>query len=111
MAYVMVDSNVLLDVLTEDAAWFAWSSGTLEQYTQEHILVINPVIYAEVSIGFDTVEDLNASLPEQLLERHPIPLDAAFLAGKCFYKYKRRGGYKHSPCRTSLLVPMPPFRG
>jgi predicted nucleic acid-binding protein len=96
MAEVMLDSNVLLDVLTEDPAWFGWSSRTLEECAQNHILVINPIIYAEVSIGFDRMEDLDAALPESMIERRPIPLEAAFLAGKCFLKYRRRGGQKRS---------------
>jgi hypothetical protein len=96
MAEVMLDSNVLLDVLTEDPAWFGWSSRTLEECAQNHILVINPIIYAEVSIGFDRMEDLDAALPENLIERRPIPLEAAFLAGKCFVKYRGRGGQKRS---------------
>ena len=96
MAEMMVDSNVLLDVLTEDPAWFDWSSRTLEECAQGHILVINPIIYAEVSIGFDRIEDLDAALPPTLLECRPLPREAAFLAGKCFLKYRRRGGGKHS---------------
>ena len=92
MAEVMVDSNVLLDVLTEDPAWFEWSSRSLEQCAEDHVLVINPIIYAEVSIGFDRMEDLDAALPESMIERRPIPLEAAFLAGKCFLKYRGRGG-------------------
>jgi len=96
MAEVMVDSNVLLDVLTEDPAWFGWSSRSLEECAQDHILVINPIIYAEVSIGFDRIEDLDAALPENMVERRPIPLEAAFLAGKCFLKYRGRGGQKQS---------------
>ena len=51
MAHVMVDSNVLLDVLTEDPAWFGWSSDTLERHAEDHVLVINPIIYAEVSVA------------------------------------------------------------
>ena len=96
MAEVMVDSNVLLDVLTEDPAWLEWSSRSLEECAQDHLLVINPVIYAEVSIGFDRIEDLDAALPESMVQRRPIPLEAAFLAGKCFLKYRRRGGQKRS---------------
>ena len=96
MAEMMVDSSVLLDVLTEDPAWFEWSSRTLEDAAENHILVINPIIYAEVSIGFDRIEDLDAALPESMIERRPIPLTAAFLAGKCFLKYRQRGGQKQS---------------
>jgi predicted nucleic acid-binding protein len=96
MAEMMVDSNVLLDVLTEDPTWFQWSSRSLEECAQDHVLVINPIIYAEVSIGFDRIEDLDAALPESMVERRPIPLEAAFLAGKCFLKYRQRGGPKQS---------------
>jgi hypothetical protein len=96
MAEMMVDSNVLLDVLTEDPAWFEWSSRSLQECAQDHILVINPIIYAEVSIGFDRIEDVDAALPERTVERRPIPLEAAFLAGKCFLKYRERGGEKRS---------------
>jgi len=94
MAEMMVDSNVLLDVLTEDPAWFEWSGRTLEETAENHVLVINPIIYAEVSIGFDRIEDLDAALPEGMIECRPIPLAAAFLAGKCFLKYRQRGGQK-----------------
>jgi hypothetical protein len=96
MAEMMVDSNVLLDVLTEDPAWFEWSSRSLQECAQDHILVINPIIYAEVSIGFDRIEDLDAALPERTVERRPIPLEAAFLAGKCFLKYRESGGLRQS---------------
>jgi hypothetical protein len=96
MAEMMVDSNVLLDVLTEDPAWFEWSSRSLQECAQDHILVINPIIYAEVSIGFDRIEDLDAALPERTVERRPIPLEAAFLAGKCFLEYRERGGQRQS---------------
>ena len=96
MPEMMVDSNVLLDVLTDDPAWFQWSSRSLEECAEDHVLVINPIIYAEVSIGFDRIEDLDAALPENMFERRPIPLEAAFLAGKCFLKYRQRGGQKQS---------------
>ncbi len=96
MAELMVDSNVLLDVMTEDPAWFGWSTRTLEECGQGHILVINPIIYAEVSVGFDRIEDLDAALPPGMLQCRPLPLAAAFLAGKCFLTYRRRGGERHS---------------
>lgn len=96
MAEMMIDSNVLLDVLTEDPAWFEWSSHALEEGAEGHVLVINPIIYAEISIGFDRMEDLEAALPESMVERRAIPLEAAFLAGKCFLKYRERGGRKRS---------------
>jgi predicted nucleic acid-binding protein len=97
MAFIMVDSNVLLDVLTEDDRWLNWSSRTLEEYAEDHTLVINPMIYAEVSISFERIEEVDAALPEDVFRRSPIPLEAAFLAGKCFVKYRRAGGLKRSP--------------
>lgn len=96
-AAVLVDSNVLLDVLTEDPHWFSWSAGALARCADERALAINPIIYAEVSIGFDRIEDLEEALPPVSFERHPLPWEAAFLAGKCFLKYRGRGGRKTTP--------------
>ena len=96
MAEMMVVSNVLLDVMTADPAWLGWSSRTLKHCAQGHLLVINPIIYAEVSVGFDRIEDLDAALPPAMLQCRPLPLEAAFLAGKCFAQYRRRGGERHS---------------
>ena len=98
MRGVLVDSNVLLDVLTEDAVWYNWSSAALERCASESTLYVNPIIYAEVSIGFDRIEDLEAALPDEMFRRLPLPLEAAFLAGKAFVRYRRRGG-----ARTSTL--------
>lgn len=94
---VLVDSNVLLDVLTEDAKWYEWSSTQLQNATDNSSLVINPIIYAEVSIGFQRIEDLEAALPGDFLQRRPLPWEAAFLAGKCFIRYRKLGGTKISP--------------
>lgn len=96
-APVLVDSNVILDVVTEDAEWCDWSASALERAAGASVLVINPIIYAEVSIGFDRIEDLDEALPAHYFERHPLPWEAAFLAGKCFTRYRRRGGAKRSP--------------
>lgn len=98
MADTLVDSNVLLDVLTEDVRWFAWSSEALARRAGESALVINPIIYAEVSIGFARIEELDEALKAAGFERRPLPWEAAFLAGKCFQRYRRRGG-----ARTSTL--------
>lgn len=97
MGRVMVDSNVLLDVMTEDAKWFAWSREALERCAEGNVLCINPVVYAEVSVRFERIEELEAALPADLVERLPIPYEAAFLAGKCFLHYRRRGGRRRSP--------------
>lgn len=97
MTPVVVDSNVLLDVATNDPRWSDWSSRTLARTADESILVINALIYAEVSVGFTKVEDLEEALPPDLYRREPLPYEAGFLAGKCFLEYRRRGGRKRSP--------------
>lgn len=97
MTAVIVDSNVLLDVVTHDPTWGDWSSEALARTADESILVVNALIYAEVSIGFPTIEDLDAALPAYLYRREVLPYEAAFLAGKCFLEYRRRGGTKRSP--------------
>ena len=97
MADILVDSNVILDVVTEDPKWYDWSAGQLEKLAESHTLVINPIIYSEVSIGFDRIEDLDRTLPPDFFRRDPLPWEAGFLAGKCFVKYRRSGGKRHSP--------------
>jgi len=94
---VMVDSCVLLDIFTEDDRWGRWSAGAVAGAVDRGELIVNPVIYAEVSIGFDRIEDLESALPADVFEYRPIPREAAFLAGKCFLKYRRRGGVRTSP--------------
>jgi len=97
MADILVDSNVLLDILTVDSLWFEWSSTALVQHGEDNVFVINPVIYAEISIRFDSIEDLEHALSQTSLERRQIPWSAAFLAGKCFQQYRRSGGTRRSP--------------
>ncbi len=97
MTAVLVDSNILLDVVTADPVWGDWSRNTLEQTADRSVLVINPLIFAEVSVGFDAIEDLDAALPAQLYRREVLPYEAAFLAGKVFLQYRRGGGTKRSP--------------
>ncbi len=95
--WVLVDSNVILDVATENATWFEWSAGELARAANSSRLAINPLIYAEVSIGYERIEDLDRVLPADLFVRLPLPWSAAFLAGKCFIAYRHRGGARHSP--------------
>jgi predicted nucleic acid-binding protein len=94
---VLVDANVLLDVFTEDPRWFAWSAEALEVAADRYRLVINPVIYGEVSVRYSRIEALDAALPKALFDREAIPYEAAFLAGKAFLAYRRRGGTKRAP--------------
>jgi predicted nucleic acid-binding protein len=93
---VLVDSNVLLDVFSEDPTWFDWSSDQLADLAERSILVVNPIVYAEVSIQFDRVEDLEEALGDQF-EREALPWEAAFVAGKSYLSYRRRGGERRSP--------------
>ena len=97
MTAVLIDSNVLLDIMTEDPRWFSWSASAVESAADTSRLVINPIIYAEVSIRYSQIEDLEAALPKGLIEREALPYEAAFLAGKSFLTYRRRGGEKRSP--------------
>jgi len=93
----LVDSNVLLDVLEDDPHWYAWSAGALARAADAGELVINPLVYAEVSVGFDRVEDMEALLPPADFVRAALPWEAAFLAGKCFLAYRRAGADRRSP--------------
>jgi predicted nucleic acid-binding protein len=93
----LVDSNVILDIVTEDRAWQDWSAAALEECAEAARLVINPVIYAEVSLGFTRIEDLDEALPVDYFVREPLPWDAAFLAGKAFHNYRRRQGTRQNP--------------
>jgi len=94
---ILVDSNVILDIVTSDAKWYTWSAAQLEKLANQHILFINPIIYGEVSIGFDSIEGLNDALPEDYFHREALPWEAAFLAGKCFMQYRKSGGARRSP--------------
>ncbi|MFZ1942854.1 MAG: type II toxin-antitoxin system VapC family toxin [Acidobacteriaceae bacterium] len=94
---VLVDSNILLDIATDDENWSGWSGSALAECTEHATLIINPIIYAEVSIGYTTIEALNAALPDSLYQRNALPWEAGFLAGKCFLNYRRRGGLRPTP--------------
>jgi predicted nucleic acid-binding protein len=93
----LVDSNVILDVVTDDAEWSEWSGEALSRAADESSLAINPLIFAEVCIGFATVEELEDLLRPEEFRRLEIPYEAAFLAGKAFVAYRRRGGRRSAP--------------
>ena len=95
-AGVLVDSDVLLDLFTDDPAWAPWSEARLAEAFDAGQVVINPLVYAEISVAFERIETLQAALPEQL-GREDLPWEAAFLAGRCFVEYRRRGGVRRSP--------------
>jgi hypothetical protein len=94
---VLVDSSVLLDVLTDDPRWAAWSSEALARCAGGSELFINPIIYAEVSLSFERIEELEDALPQEFIGREALPWEAAFLAGRAFVRYRRRGGARSAP--------------
>lgn len=98
MVGTLVDSNVLLDVLTDDDQWSNWSFAALARAAEAGPLNINQIIYAEVSIRFERIEDLEEALPAGDFRRLSLPWESAFLAGKAFLRYRRAGG-----TRTSTL--------
>ena len=91
---LLVDTNVLVDVLQNDPQWADWSIGQLRAQAQLHQLVINPVIYAELSLSFSTFEALDRVVATMELAMHEMPRPALFLAGKAYLQYRRRGGGK-----------------
>jgi predicted nucleic acid-binding protein len=93
----LVDSCVLLDVITGDKQWAEWSAARIAAAIDEGRAVINPLIYAEVSVGYETAEELEELLPPADYEREPLPYLAGFAAGKAFLRYRRGGGKKRSP--------------
>jgi len=93
----LVDSNVILDVVTQDPVWLAWSWAALARAADSGRLAVNPIVYAEVSIGYERIEDIDAALPPDVFTRLPLPWAAAFLAGKCFLEYRRAGGARGAP--------------
>ena len=97
MLATLVDSNVLLDVITGDEEWIDWSASALARAADTSRLIINPIVYAEVAARFERIEDLEDALPGDYYERHALPWEAAFLAGRCFVRYRRRGGARRSP--------------
>lgn len=96
VGYTLVDTNVIVDVVSEDRTWSDWSAAKLAESADSGELVINPIIYAEVSIAYATIEDLDAMLGDDYL-REELPYTAAFLAGKAYRAYRRSGGSKRSP--------------
>jgi len=94
---VLVDSCVLLDLFTDDKNWADWSEEMLDQYSQTNTLYINSVIYSEISIGFNRIEDVELAISGLGLRVLEIPREALFLAGKAFLEYRRNKGARLSP--------------
>lgn len=91
---VLVDTNVLVDVLQDDPQWAEWSIGQLRAQARVHALAINPIVYADLSLSFSSVEALDSVVARMELTLHEVPRPALFLAGKAFAQYRRRGGAK-----------------
>lgn len=97
MTLTLVDSNVHMDIFTRDPAWFDWSAEALARCASTSELAINPIIYAEISARFATIEDLEEAVPPGVFRRLQLPWEASFLAGKAFIEYRRSGGTRRSP--------------
>ena len=97
MDTTLVDSNVLLDYFDQDSEWFDWSASMLSAAADRGRTAINPLIYAEVSVGFARIEDVETALPHQFFVRADLPWEAGFLAGRIFREYRRKGGVRRSP--------------
>jgi predicted nucleic acid-binding protein len=93
----LIDTNVLIDYLNQSSEWFSWAADMLSEAAENGSVVVNPIIYAEVAVAFARIEDVEKALPLEYFVRAPIPWDAAFLAGKAFQQYRRRGGVRTSP--------------
>lgn len=94
---ILVDSNVIIDVLTQDRSWQAWSEAALSDAADRDDLAINPIIYAEIASGFATISELDRHLGANAFRRLALPYEAGFVAGKAFVEYRRRGGLRTSP--------------
>ena len=93
---ILVDSNVLLDTLTIDPDWYDWSTSKLSSLAESHELIINDIIYTEISIGFERIEDLEETFSGDFLKNYADSQEALFLAGKAFLQYKANNGNKDS---------------
>lgn len=96
---VLVDSNVILDIVTRDPVWQTWSERALCTSVDAGQVVINPIVYAEICYGFDTIEAVNELLPQAYYEYRGIPREAAFLAARCHARYRASGGTR------SMILP------
>lgn len=94
MAVILIDSCIVTDLSDPDSDWFEWSAATLEQLDRDNTMVINPIIYAECSIGFERIEEVEALFEHLGFAMRPLPREALFLAGKAFAQYKKRKGGK-----------------
>jgi len=94
MSIILIDTCVVTDLASPESQWFEWSAETLERLDQNNTFVINPIIYAECSVGFERIEEVEALFNHLGFSSKPIPKEALFLAGKAFFQYKKRKGGK-----------------
>ena len=108
MRSTLVDSNVLIELFDEDSEWREWSDAMLTRAAARGPLVINPIVFAEVAAGFDSLKDVDAAVPELYLRREPLPWEAAFLAGRAFVQYPT--ARRHRVGATARLLHRRPRR-
>lgn len=97
MTHTLVDTNVLVDVLGADSVWEEWSASELERAAESGHLLVNHVVFAELSAGFADIESLDAALVDADCVKTEMPWSAAYLAGRAFFQYRQRGGTKTAP--------------
>jgi predicted nucleic acid-binding protein len=107
----LIDTNVLIDIAARDPVWLRWSRLMLEQARKDGSLLINPIIYSEFSIRYETVEDVNNALPADEFRREGLPWHAAFAAAKAFALYRRRGGSREKVLPDFLIGAHAAIRG
>jgi predicted nucleic acid-binding protein len=94
---ILIDSNVIVDLLTRDPTWYVWSKAAVRDAADHGDIAINPIIYAEISSGFATMAELDHELGPDGFRRLALPYEAGFIAGQAFVEYRRRGGVRTSP--------------
>ena len=102
MSSTLIDSDVLIDLFDDRSEWHGWSAAVIAQRRNRGQLVINPIVFAEVSMGFHSYEAVDAHLPEDWVRREPLPWDAAFLAAHAFLLYRQPAASAVHRCRISI---------
>ena len=92
---IFVDTCILVDIIDADPVWSDWSSAQLDLWSSRGPLVVNDIVYAELSIGFETVDALDRFVDQSQLDLRRTPRDALFLAARAWQRYRRRGGTRH----------------
>ena len=111
MATVLIDSCIITDLANPDSDWFEWSASALENLDQNNCLEINPIIYAECSVGYSRIEEVEALFLHLGFTLQTIPKEALFLAAKHFCSIENVKAKKAMSCRISLLALMPLLQG